>query len=67
MLPRDFCAKRTRQGKNFFCRAEPVGAVHGDWKPDEAKEKVEHYDEEGEAEHGLVPLWWEVVDRDRQD
>ena len=41
--------------------------MHGDWKPDEAKEKVEHYDEEGEAEHGLVPLWWEVVDRDRQD
>ena len=41
--------------------------MHGDRKPDEAEEKVEHQDEEREAEHGLVPLWREVVDRDRQD
>ena len=41
--------------------------MHGDGKPDKAEEKVEHDDEKREAEHGLVPLWREVVDRNRQD
>jgi hypothetical protein len=57
-------AKRTCRREDFLCRTEPVGVVHGDGKPDEAEEKVEHYDEEREAEHGLVPLRREVVDRD---
>ena len=41
--------------------------MHGDRKPDEAEEKVEHDDEEREAEHGLIPLRREVVDSDRQE
>jgi len=39
--------------------------VDGDREPDEAE--VKHHDEEREAEHGLVPLRREIIDRDRQE
>ena len=41
--------------------------MHGNREPDEAEEKVEHEDKDREAEHTLVPLWREVIDRDRYD
>ena len=41
--------------------------MHGNREPDEAEEKVEHEDEDREAEHALVPFRREVVDRDRYD
>ena len=59
--------RRTCQGKDILRRTEPIGIVHGNREPDKAEEKVEHDDEEREAEHGLVPLRREVVDRDRQE
>jgi len=58
---------RTRRSEDEFCGTEPVRIVHGDREPDEAEEKVEHEDEDREAEHALVPLWREVVDRDRYE
>jgi len=41
--------------------------VDGDREPDEAEEKIEHQDEEREAEHGLVPPRREIIDRDRHE
>ena len=41
--------------------------MDGDREPDEAEEKVEHHDEERKAEHDLVPLRRELIDRDRQE
>jgi len=56
----------TRRSEDELCGSEPVSVVDGDREPDEAEEKVEHHDEEREAEHGLVPPRWEIIDRDRQ-
>ena len=58
---------RTSGSEDKLCGAESVGVVDGDREPDEAEEKVEHQDEEREAEHGLVPPRGEVIDRDRHE
>ena len=62
-----FLRERTCHGKDVLCRTESIGVVHGDRKPDEAKEKVEHDNEERKAEHSLVPLCREVISRDRHE
>ena len=41
--------------------------MHSDREPDEAEEKVEHEDEDREAEHAFVPFRREVIDRDGYD
>ena len=64
---KSFFFTRTRRSKDEFCGTEPVRVVHGNREPDEAEEKVEHEDEDREAEDALVPFRWEVVDRDGHD
>jgi hypothetical protein len=58
---------RTSGSEDKLCGAESVGVVDGDREPDEAEEKIEHQDEEREAEHALVPPRGEVIDRDRHE
>lgn len=57
----------TCRSEDKFCRTEPVSIMDSNREPDKAEEEVEHENKHREAEHALVPLWREVIDRDRYD